>query len=326
MAIQGFDKDSLIDYVPECGGNRGSDDPCIVSLKFVPYARVQHYARLIAARQRNAVDSVKFTEEGWVEVGMKIKNQRLLEFYVEDTGIGMTKDDLRNVFERFNRTKLSEEKKISGTGLGLAISKNLVEMLGGTMWVTSESGKGTRFTFEIPYIRVVNPSLEKPKEIKKLDLNWQNRKFLIAEDDDYGYTYLSHIFENTGVKLIRAHNGKEALEALSFHKDIDLVLMDLKMPVLNGFEATKQIKIDFPKLPVIAQTAFAMDGDRNKCLAAGCDDYITKPIHADSLLAKINQFISPVKNSRSASTSTSMEQNNTDSVENISQKNSGDIV
>lgn len=272
-------------------------------------------------------NAIKFTEAGRVEVGMKVKNQRTLEFYVEDTGMGMTKEDLRTVFERFKRTKLTEEKKITGTGLGLAISKNLVEMLGGNMWVTSEPNKGTRFTFELPYVRVAQIAPKPTRQPKETDkINWSNKKFLIAEDDDYGYTYMTHILEKTGVETIRAKNGKEALEALKFHDDISLVLMDLRMPVMNGLETTQKLKEQFPLLPVIAQTAFAMEGDRNKCLEAGCDDYITKPINAENLLAKIGQFIET--NTPAGSTPAPSENNANipSSVDNISQKNNNDLA
>ena len=236
-------------------------------------------------------NAIKFTENGFVEIGLKVKNQRTLEFYVRDTGMGMTKEELRTVFDRFKRTNLSEEKKITGTGLGLAISKNLIEMLGGSMWVTSEPSKGTRFTFELPYVRAAKPVQPKKDHAPEEIVNWKNKKFLVAEDDEYGFTYMKHILGKTGAKLIHAKNGQEAIDALSFHKDIDLILMDLRMPVMNGLEATSKIKQYHPNLPIIAQTAFAMEGDRTKCLEAGCDDYITKPIHAASLIAKINQFI-----------------------------------
>jgi PAS domain S-box-containing protein len=270
-------------------------------------------------------NAIKFTEEGWIEVGMKVKNQRVLEFYVEDTGIGMSKEDLRTIFERFKRTKLTEELKISGSGLGLSISKNLVELLDGNMWVTSEIGKGTRFIFEIPYIRASNITVPEAIETDNLNINWQNKKFLVAEDDNYGYTYISHILEKTGVELIRARNGNEALEALSFHRDIELVLMDLRMPVLNGLDATRQIKTLYPKLPVIAQTAFAMDGDRNKCLEAGCDDYIKKPIHAESLLAKISQFVQSSEPAEVSPKSVGLDKNKTILAEKPAQKNRGEL-
>ncbi|QQS52588.1 MAG: response regulator [Bacteroidota bacterium] len=236
-------------------------------------------------------NAIKFTEEGGIEIGMLVKNQRYIEFYVEDTGIGMNKDDLRTIFDRFKRTALSEEKKISGTGLGLAIAKNLVELLGGTMWVHSEPGKGTRFTFDLPYIRVAEDITIQPVAVQTVNTNWAGKKILVAEDDDFSFEFMAQLLFTTGAQVLRAHNGREAIEALQFHSDIDLVLMDLRMPELNGLEATREIKKTYPQLPVIAQTAFAMEGDRNRCIEAGCDDYITKPIHAENLLAKISQFI-----------------------------------
>jgi CheY-like chemotaxis protein len=226
--------------------------------------------------------------------------------------MGMSKDELSKIFERFNRSKLSEEKKISGTGLGLAICKNLVEMLGGQMWVTSQEGKGSCFSFEIPYLRLLDNS--PPAKLNEMEeiYNWQDKIILVAEDDDNCFVYLNYILENAQATVIRARNGKEALEALAFHPTIDLVLMDIQMPVMNGLDATIRIKEQFPNLPVIAQTAFAMQGDREKCLAAGCDDYITKPLKIDTVLAKIAQFINqlntlnhfpknePLTNSKSA--------------------------
>ncbi len=237
-------------------------------------------------------NAIKFTEKGSVEFGVKIKNPSTLEFYVKDTGIGMSKDDLRNVFERFKRAKLSEEKKISGTGLGLAISKNLVEMLGGNMWVTSQPGRGSCFSFELPYLRVEEMS-EPTKVVKSEPIILKGKKLLVAEDDNTNFEVISHLLEPTQAEIIRANNGREAIEAVSFHKDIALIIMDLRMPYMNGLEATSLIKEDFPELPIIAQTAFAMQGDRNKCLEAGCDDYIPKPINAADLFAKIGQFIKP---------------------------------
>lgn len=239
-------------------------------------------------------NAVKFTEEGQVEIGLKLKGQRMLEFYIQDTGIGMSKEELTTIFDRFTRSKLSEEKKISGTGLGLAISKNLVEMLGGNMWVSSEMGVGTKFSFTLPYIRPVNNTVGFKKTTSpSQNYIWENTTILIAEDDDNAFTYLTHILEKTKAKLIRANNGIEAVEAVNFHKNnIDVVLMDLRMPELNGLEAARRIKKNFAGVSIIAQTAFAMEDDRSKCIEAGCDDYITKPINPENLLAKITQFIS----------------------------------
>ncbi|MBN1116019.1 MAG: response regulator, partial [Bacteroidales bacterium] len=236
-------------------------------------------------------NAVKFTENGSVEMGLLVSEQRKIRFYVQDTGIGMTNEEIRTVFNRFERTKLSEEKKISGTGLGLAISKSLVELLGGEMWVSSEPGKGSCFSFELPYLRVPAGIAEQIKETKEQSYNWKGKTILIAEDNHVNFDFLKHSLELTGANIIHAENGKQAVQAISFHPEIDIVLMDLKMPKLGGLEATMQIKEIQPYLPVIAQTAFAMEGDRNRCISAGCDDYITKPINIENLKAKIAQFI-----------------------------------
>lgn len=236
-------------------------------------------------------NAIKFTEEGSVEIGLRMADQRTLEFFVKDTGIGMSREEMSSVFERFKRSSVSEEKKISGTGLGLAISKSLTELLGGTMWVNSSPAQGSCFSFTLPYLRVDLPVESKNPSEEIISYNWRNKTILIAEDDMIGFNLLNYGLKLTGVKIIHARNGKEAIDALDFNPGINLVLMDMRMPELSGIEATVRIKEARPYLPVIAQTAFAMEGDREKCLEAGCDDYISKPVSISKLLAKIAQFI-----------------------------------
>jgi|GEM_PF-1731197 len=253
-------------------------------------------------------NAIKFTEKGKVTVGLRKKSEQLLEFYVEDTGIGMEKSDLRDIFDRFTRSKLSEEKKISGTGLGLTISKTLVKLLGGEMIVNSTPGKGSRFSFEIPYIRAKTKNIKTEEVFEALQYEWPDKTFLLVEDDDSSYKYLRYLLNKTKVNVIRAINGKEAIEVFKFHTNIDLVLLDLHMPVMDGFETIKRLKKQMPYMPVIAQTALAMEGDRLKCLSAGFDDYITKPLNGENLLAKIGQFvatnINPPENTNPPETNT----------------------
>ncbi len=239
-------------------------------------------------------NAIKFTEKGSVSIACSIKNERFIEFSIEDTGIGMTKEEMNVVFSRFQRTSNSEEKNISGTGLGLTISKNLVELLGGQMWVSSVPGEGTRFWFHLPYKRILEERIISQSYDTSADnkiYNWAGRTILVAEDDDKSYVYLREILHRTNANVIHAVNGKEALEAVKLTKTIDLVLMDIQMPHLDGYAATKEIKKIHPGLPVIAQTAYAMDGDKEKCILAGCDDYLTKPIDPAKLLDKISQFL-----------------------------------
>jgi PAS domain S-box-containing protein len=245
-------------------------------------------------------NAIKFTEEGTVSLNLEVINNKVLRFTVEDTGIGLSNEDLHMIFERFKRTKNSENRNISGTGLGLSISKNLVELLGGKMWVNSEPGVGTKFWFELPFVRIIEENERKnliEPDNRYTQFNWSDRTLLIAEDDDASYILLKEILQKTGARLIRAVNGKEVVEAVKLSEDVDLVLMDIQMPVQNGYESTRQIKELKPNLPVIAQTALAMDGDKERSILAGCDDYISKPVHPYKLLAKINQFLISIEKS-----------------------------
>jgi len=239
-------------------------------------------------------NAIKFTEKGCVSITCEIKNDRFVEFSVEDTGIGMTKEEMNIVFSRFKRTNVSEEKNISGTGLGLSISKNLVELLGGQMWVSSLPGEGTRFWFHLPYNRIMDTGLITQK-IKTTNTegnyNWSGRTILVAEDDENSYIFLKEILQRSGATVIHAVNGKEAVDAVKLTRAIDLIMMDVQMPLLDGYAATREIKEIHPNLPIIAQTAYAMDGDKEKSILAGCDDYLTKPIDPGKLLDKISQFL-----------------------------------
>lgn len=270
-------------------------------ITYLPEERLLFKADAFRLRQilTNLVsNAIKFTEEGKVAIHLRVKNNRLLEFSVEDTGIGLSKEELNSVFSRFKRTSKSEEKNIAGTGLGLSISKNLVELLGGQMWVSSEVGKGTRFWFELPYVHVPKKEDDSSQKQKLLDskrYNWGNRTFLIAEDDDSSYIYLKELLKKTNARLVRAVNGREVVEAVKFSDTIDCILMDIQMPFLNGYEATREIRKLNSTIPIIAQTAFAMEGDKEKSILAGCDDYITKPVQPRNLLEKISQFLSDKK-------------------------------
>lgn len=237
-------------------------------------------------------NAIKFTDEGFIELGYRIRGNKI-EFYVRDSGIGIPVDQQRLIFERFGQVKEVASRNLTGTGLGLTISKNLVELLGGTMWLDSFPGEGSTFWFSIP-LKVGNHRSETLFEteispVQQLDLS--NKKILVVEDVDTNYFYISSLLEKLNGNILRASDGLIAIDICKNDPSINLVLMDIELPVMDGYTATREIKKIRPDLPVIAQTAFAMMGEREKSLEAGCDDYIAKPIRKEILFEVISRFI-----------------------------------
>jgi len=234
-------------------------------------------------------NAFKFTEKGSIELGYYIDRRRAIVFFVKDTGIGINEEEQMIIFDRFRQVSSAYNKLYGGTGLGLSISKGLAEKLGGKIWVKSEYGKGSEFFFSIPYKPGVN--FERPAQIDyQVEYNWSGRTILIAEDEEVNYNLLDTILSPTGTEILRAKTGLEVIRLCETREQIDLVLMDIKMPDLNGLEATKRIKALRNNLPVIAQTAYAMSTDEQNCLHSGCDDYISKPLRIDELLRKIDRY------------------------------------
>jgi PAS domain S-box-containing protein len=240
----------------------------------------------------NLIDNAfKFTEKGSVTFGYS-KTDDAVEFYVSDTGIGIPKEYHQAVFERFRRLDESTIKKFGGTGLGLSISKAFAEKMGGRIWVDSETGTGSTFYFSLP-VELIRKKHSDNKASPKPSYNfdWQDKTILIAEDEPINYYFFEEILEDTKAILIWAKNGKMAVEMCQARNDIQLVLMDIKMPEMNGYDATREIKKTKPDLPIIAQTAYALIGDETKAKAAGCDAYIKKPIQIDSLLQLFSKYL-----------------------------------
>jgi signal transduction histidine kinase len=236
-------------------------------------------------------NGIKFTSEGYVEFGYIIPNNVTILFYVQDTGIGLTPDTSKVIFERFRQGDETITRKYGGTGLGLAISKKLVQLMGGQIWVESELGKGSTFFFRLPLI-IPNTSEIILENINKKIVKGSlvDKSILIAEDEDINYLFLQEVLSPTQARIQRATNGKEAVEMMRKH-DFALVLMDIQMPIMNGYEATQEIKTFKPNIPIVAQTAYAMAEDRAKGLRAGCDGYLTKPIKPEDLLQTVKQFL-----------------------------------
>jgi len=238
-------------------------------------------------------NSVKFTETGCIEFGYSFRKPDQLVFYVKDTGIGIPADKLELIFERFIQADSSSTRKYGGSGLGLAISKGLVELLGGRMWAESKEHIGSVFYFTIPYVSAATRDEGQEERKKpKTEYNWEGKTFLIAEDDKFSFKFLEGFLKQTHADILHAADGMQAVNLCRSHDNIDLVLMDIQMPEMNGLEATEEIKKYKKSLPVIAQTANAIAEERYKCLEAGCDDFITKPINISELYIKIDKWLS----------------------------------
>lgn len=232
-------------------------------------------------------NAIKFTTEGKIEVTYKI-NQSHHIFTVSDTGIGIDAIYQDIIFERFYQIETEAKEYFQGAGLGLTIVKGLTDLLGGKIEVKSEPNKGSDFILYIPF----KESKTKDSERKKTELqvNWKGKTILIAEDEDSNYHFLEAILKKTKAKIIWAPDGLKFLEIMDQKKDVDLVLLDIKMPGINGFNAIKVIRQQNISIPVIAQTAFNQPEDKQRCLESGCDDYLAKPIDRDLLLSKISKF------------------------------------
>ena len=234
-------------------------------------------------------NAIKFTKTGNIDFGYEIK-KNFIQLYVKDTGIGLPKELFDRIFDRFIQAEQSMTKNYEGAGLGLAISKGLVELLGGKIWVESEIDKGTTFYFTLPYSQVEAPLLA-TNELSENPGKQSRGKILIAEDDWTSFQYLKRILVKKDIIVLHVENGEEAIAMVKNTPDINLILMDIRMPVMDGIEATKQIKKLRPDLPIIAQTAYAFEDEKNKILAIGCDEYLAKPLENTKLYALINKYL-----------------------------------
>ncbi len=225
-------------------------------------------------------NAIKYTESGTIKVDCRL-NDSFIEFYVKDTGIGIPAHRQKAIFNRFEQADISDTRGFEGSGLGLAIAKSYVEMLGGKIWMESEEGIGSTFCFTLPVKRNVtdNSSAERKNSSKYEKPKLLNRKLkiLIADDDETSRKYLRLLFNDFGKEIMEAETGRKALELCQKYCDIDLILMDIKMPLMGGYEATGKIREFNKDVVIIAQTANALSGDMEKALEAGCNDYISKP-------------------------------------------------
>ncbi len=237
-------------------------------------------------------NAIKFTKSGCIELGICQKGKNL-EFFVKDSGIGIDENKKDLIFERFMQADVSDTRHFEGSGLGLTIAKAYVESMGGSIGIESDTAQGSLFYISIPYSDTSSEKEQSAQfsmpESKLKPMN--NLNILIADDDETSEIFIRLAVKAISKEVFVARTGAECIELLRLHPDIDLVIMDIKMPVLNGYDATRQIRLFNNKVVILAQTAFAMVGDREKTLEAGCNDYISKPYRKEDFLAVIgNHF------------------------------------
>jgi len=242
-------------------------------------------------------NAIKCTESGEIEFGYELLGEEL-KFFVKDTGIGVNKESIEVIFDRFTQSDISISKAHEGSGIGLSICKAYVELMGGKIHVESQENKGSHFYFTIPIypeevqnkavfgdIVVTDSGNTLPGKPEKL-------KILLAEDDEVSAMYIKTILKDIDCEIIESANGEKTVELCKELQDIDVILMDIQMPLMNGYEATKKIREFNKEVHIIAQTAYALGGDREKALQAGCNEYIPKPINKEHLLNLLGKYIS----------------------------------
>ena len=232
-------------------------------------------------------NAVKYTLEGSIEIGFNLRGE-LIEFYVKDTGIGIPEQEKHQIFETFYRGEQAISSAIRGTGLGLNIAKELVSLMGGSIGVDSVHRKGSYFYFTIP-LEQSEPKRSGTSLRQPVVHEMKNLKILIVDDEPVNFQYIEILLKGRAKLIDHAINGKVAVEMAS-KTSYDLILMDLKMPVMGGIEATELLKQEFPKIPIIAQTAYTMPDDKEIALQAGCDDVIFKPIKKEELIALLQKY------------------------------------
>ena len=238
-------------------------------------------------------NALKFTQDGLISWGCLLNDNDELVFYFKDTGIGIEEGNLSSIFDRFRQLDGSSVRKFEGTGLGLSVSKSLVEMMGGRIWVESKINIGSEFYFTIPYkpadteIVSIGVNDNNRQEV----FNWEEKVVLVVEDNESNFEFIKAVLSKTNARLLWAVTGTKAIEIFKENDDIDLVLMDIQIPELDGYKVTRIIKEIKHDTPVIAQTAYAMSQDRERSLQAGCNDYIAKPIKPLDLLNLIGKYI-----------------------------------
>ncbi len=236
-------------------------------------------------------NAIKYTRKGSIHMGYTLQNG-MVKFYLKDTGMGIPDNRKEAIFDRFVQGDISDKEALQGAGLGLSITKAYVEMLGGSIWVESIVGQGSVFYFTLPYesgytsdVTPVQPEISPEQRTER-----SNLKILVVEDDETSDYLLSMSLNHMPCTLLHAANGREAVDLFRLHSDIDLILMDIRMPEMDGYEATRIIRETDKDVIIIAQTAFALVGDKEKIIESGFNDYIAKPLRKERLVALIHKY------------------------------------
>ena len=244
-------------------------------------------------------NAIKYTNQGHIKFGYKFKkagsgksiSDSVLEFYVKDSGIGVAEDRQIAIFERFIQADILDKQALQGAGLGLSITKAYIEMLGGKIWMESKPGQGSTFYFTMPY----NCEEEEPVILSSITNNFSEKdrklKILVVEDESTSDLYITLALQKISREFLHAKTGMEAVEACRNNPDLDLVLMDIKMPEMNGYEATRQIREFNKDILIIAQTAYGLTGDREKAISAGCNDYLSKPVKIQEITVMLDKYL-----------------------------------
>ncbi len=238
-------------------------------------------------------NALKFTETGRIEFGYQLQQDKSLLFYVFDTGIGISHEKQKRIFERFVQADDSLSRHFGGSGLGLSICKGFVDLLGGKIWVESSPNKGAKFYFTIPDVNLSDRTVDQPvsQKLTAGERNWEDKTILIVEDDHINYQLLEVVLKRTRVNLLHAVTGMEAVRLCREQPKIDLVLMDVQLPEMNGFEAIKLIKEYQPQIPIIVQTANSMNDEQTRADEAGCQGFMTKPISLNKFMSEVDRFL-----------------------------------
>jgi signal transduction histidine kinase len=236
-------------------------------------------------------NSLKFTDTGFISIGYVISAHNQIQFYVKDTGTGINKEARTNIFDSFKQDKYTRGRNTEGSGLGLAISKSLIKMLGGEIWLDTESGFGTTVYFTLPNYYAKERG-QSSYFSNKMDIpDYGGKKILIVDDIMQNVFYLKSLLKVSNAKLLVANSGDQAIKICNENSDISIVLMDIMMPFLDGYSACKEIKRSHPEISVIMQTAFTLAGNKEKSYASGASDFLSKPIKPQTLFNSINKFI-----------------------------------